>query len=259
MRQYRFDFLIELIRRRIIEKYVGSAFVLLWVMLVPLVPLLTNLLIFYYIAKVPQVKEMGVVGYSIFVFSGLLPYRILQKGLTEGSELITNNMELLKNAIFPFQFLGMTALGAILFEFSLQIIVLLILLFVSGICISLNMLLLPVAILLFSTLILGCIWIISIVGYLLKDIREVINVILLGLVYVTPTMYPLEAAPRTVQKFIQANPVTHMIVVFRDVWTPGGGGLTISSWIYFAGVSLSLVIIGYLMMRKVAGIVGDLV
>lgn len=259
MRQYRLDFLIELIRRRIIEKYVGSAFVLLWVMLVPVVPLLTNLLIFYYIAKVPQVKEMGVIGYSVFVFSGLLPYRILQKGLTEGSELITNNMELLKNAIFPLQFLGMTALGAILFEFSLQIIVLLILLLVSGIWISLNMLLLPVAILLLSALILGCVWIISVVGYLLKDIREVINVILLGLVYVTPTMYPTEAAPRTIQKVIEINPLTHMIIVFRDVWTPCGDGLAISSWAYFAAVSLLLVMIGYVMMRKVSGIVGDLV
>jgi ABC-type polysaccharide/polyol phosphate export permease len=168
-------------------------------------------------------------------------------------------MELLKNAIFPLQFLGMTALGAILFEFSLQIVLLLILLLVSGIWISLNMLLLPVAILLFSTLILGCIWMISIVGYLLKDIREVINVILLGLVYVTPTMYPLEAAPRTIQKFIQINPITHMIIVFRDVWTPDGSGLAISSWIYFAGVSLLSVIIGHLMMRRVTGVVGDLI
>lgn len=259
MQRMRIDFLIELIRRRIIEKYIGSAFVLLWVLLVPLIPLLTSLLIFYYIARVPQVEEMGVLGYSVFVFSGLLPYRIFQKGLSEASGLILTNMELLKNAIFPLPFLGIASLGAMLFEFFLQIAILLILLFVSGVGINWNILLLPLALIPFAALILGCIWIIAIVGYFLKDIQEVINVVFLALVYITPTMYPPEAAPGIIQKLIHMNPLTHMIIVFRDVWTPGAAGLHINSWIYFSGLSLFLFLIGHFLTQKAKKFVGDLV
>lgn len=259
IQQFRIDFLLELIRRRIIEKYIGSAFVLLWVMLVPLIPLLTNLLIFFYIAKVPQVKEMGVLGYSIFVFSGLLPYRIFQKSMSDSSGLLITNIEMLKSAIFPLPFLGIASIGAILFEFLLQIIILIILLLLSGTGFSWQICLLPVALIIFSALILGCTWITSIVGYFLKDIQEVINVTFFALVYITPTMYPPEAAPSAIQKLIAINPLTHMIIVFRDVWTPGTSGLHIDSWIYFSAMSSMLLFVGWMMTQKVRKIVGDLV
>lgn len=259
MQQWRIDFLLELIRRRIIEKYIGSAFVLLWVFLVPLIPLLANLLVFYYIANIPQIQEMGVLDYSVFVFSGLLPYRIFQKGLTEASGLITTNMELLKNAIFPLPFLGISSIGAVLFEFMLQITILLAMILFSGVSPGWHILLLPAAMILFSALILGCTWIIGIIGYLLKDIQEVINVIFMALVYITPTMYPPEAAPPIIQKLIDVNPLSHIIVVFRDVWTPGPYGLHLASWLYFTGLSLFVLAMGYLVTMKANKIVGDLV
>jgi ABC-type polysaccharide/polyol phosphate export permease len=221
--------------------------------------MLTNLLIFFYIARVPEINRMGVLGYSIFVFSGLLPYRVFHKSMTEASGLLITNMEMLKNAIFPLPFLGTASLGAILFEFLLQIIFLLVLLVVSGIGISWHIFLLPVAMIPFSALILGCTWIFSIIGYLLKDIQEVINVTFLALVYITPTMYPPEVAPGIIQNLIEINPLTHMIIVFRDVWTPGPSGLHIASWIYFGALSLLFLTIGFFMTKKARKVVGDLV
>ena len=240
LQKYRFDFLIELSRRKIIEKYIGSSFVLLWVVLAPLIPLLTNLLIFYYIADLPQVKEMGVLGYGVFIFSGLLPYRLLQKGLTDASGLLVSNMEVLKSAPFPLAFLGIASLGAVIFEFGVQFVFLVVILFISGIGMHWQILLLPLALVFFSFFILGSIWIIAILGYLLKDIQEIINVIFLALVYITPTMYPPEAAPGIIQKLININPLTYMIIVFRDVWTPGVEGLQFMSWVYFGVLSIGL-------------------
>jgi len=259
LQNYRFDFLIELSRRKIIEKYIGSSFVLLWVVLAPLIPLLTNLLIFYYIAKVPQVKEMGVLGYGVFIFSGLLPYRVFQKGLADASGLLIANMEVLKSAPFPLPFLGIASLGAVIFEFGVQFVFLLVILLISGVGIHWEILLLPLALVFFSFFVLGSIWIIAVLGYLLKDIQEVINVIFMALVYITPTMYPPEAAPGIIQKLININPLTHMIIVFRDVWTPGVDGLQVMSWVYFSALSIGLLIIGYLLTQKTQKFVGDLI
>jgi ABC-type polysaccharide/polyol phosphate export permease len=259
MEKYRVDFLVELTRRKIIEKYIGSAFVLFWIILVPLIPLLTNLLIFYYIAKVPQVKEMGVLGYSVFVLSGLLPYRIFQKGLSDASGLLISNMEMLKSAIFPLSFLGLASLGTVIFEFFIQFLFLMIILLVSGIGLSWEIMLLPVALVFFSLVTLGCIWITAVVGYLLKDIQEVINVVFVAIVYITPTMYPTTAVPGVIQKVINANPLTHMIIVFRDVLLPGSSGLHVWSWLYFGALSLCLFITGYYVTQRVQKLAGDLV
>src|SRR5688572_310457 len=104
MLKYRLDFLGELIRRKILERYIGSVFELLWIIVSPLIPLFSTLLVFFFIATIPPIKSMGLWGYAAFVLSGLLPYRLFQKSITEGCELILLNLELLKHASFPLIF-----------------------------------------------------------------------------------------------------------------------------------------------------------
>lgn len=202
---------------------------------------------------------MGVLGYGVFVFSGLLPYRIFQKGMADSSGLLIGNMEMLKSAPFPLPYLGMASLGSMIFEFAVQFVFLMIILFISGMGIHWEILLLPLALFFFSFLVLGCIWIIAIIGYLFKDIQEIINVVFMALVYITPTMFPTEAAPEIVQNLINLNPLTHMIIVFRDAWTPGLDGLHGTSWAYFVALSLILFIIGYFLTLQTQKYVGDLV
>jgi len=255
----RLDFLFELTRRNIIERYIGSAFILLWVLMVPIIPLLTNLLIFYFIANIPQIQGMGIINYSVFIFSGLLPYRIFQKAAAESGEQLISKMPILKNVFFPLPYIGLSFLGTLLFEFILQFSIMLILLFISDHAFTLRLLLLPIILTIFSLLLIGSIWLISVVGYLFKDIKEVINVSFLALVYITPTMYPIEAAPKFLQPLFHYNPLTHMTLVFRDVLIPSDGSYQFSSWIYFTLFSLFIFVLGYACINKIKRYVGDMV
>ena len=258
LRKVRLDFVYILTRRRIMEKYIGSAFVLLWIYFTPLIPILTNLLVFYFVANIPQVQDMGLLGYTVFVFSGLLPYQTFQTSMNDCSGLLLNNMDMLKNTLFPLPTLALSSLGVVLFEFSLQLLLLLSLIFLAGgEFVPGRLALLPVALFIHSLMILGLGRLLSIVGYFIKDVQALMNLLFIAAIYVTPTMYPPESAPAWVGRLIEWNPLTHMVYVFRDVLTPQGP-LRHESWLFFILFASFSWIIGHLCLLRMKRVVGDM-
>lgn len=260
MLQQRIEFLFVLIKRKIVEKYIGSAFIILWIIMNPLIPLLTNLLIFSFISKIPQVTAMGTLNYAIYIFSGLLPYRLLQKTAGDGTELILSNMDILKNVSFPLPFLSMTAIGTALFEFSLQFLLLVAMLLFSGQFFSSNLIFLPIALALLSFLSVGLSWFLSVVGVIFKDIQEIVNVTFVSMIYFTPIMYPEHMFHRgLMQNVINFNPVSHLVIVFRDILLPTSTSLHLMSWLYFATTAFVIFAIGFSAIYKTRRFVADLV
>ena len=80
-----------------------------------------------------------------------------------------------------------------------------------------------------------------------------------ALLYVTPTMYPPEAAPVFLQKLIWLNPLTHYVIVFRDTLLPEAQGPHWGSWVVVLGLSAAMLGIGYAAIHKVRRFVGDMV
>ena len=173
----RADFLIELARRRIMERHVGSSVVLLWALVAPLIPLLINLAVFYFIARIPQIRSMGMAEYTVFIFSGLLPFRIMQSTASEARELMVSNMDMLKSVSFPLHALSLASIMAQIMDFGIQLVVLLVLLLLSGTGIGLQILLLPLALILLIPFLGGMSWTISGMGYLLREMREIVRVV----------------------------------------------------------------------------------
>lgn len=255
----RIDFLIEITRRRLIERYIGTSSRLIWVLLAPVVPLLMNLVVFYWIAKIPEVQEMGLANYAVFIFTGLLPFRYVQKACTDSCDLLVSNLEMLKSATFPLSFLSFSVVGAALFEFLIQLMLMIFLLFISETSISLSFFLLPLLLFLLFTVSIGVSWILSVGGYILRDLQEVTAIFFGALLYLTPTMYPVESAPGIMQTLIQINPLTHFVIIFRDCFIPSSDGLHLNSWIFASIISIFVFSIGYATISKTQKFVGDMV
>lgn len=255
----RLDFLSELVRRRVMERYVGTSSRLFWVVLSPLVPLFMNLAVFYYIARIPDVQAMGVAAYAAFIFSGLLPFRFVQRATTEGCDLLTGNMEMLKTSSFPLDFLSLSAVGALLVDLLIQSALMACLMAIAGRFPGWSLALLPIAFVLLIALALGASWLMSVAGYLLRELQEVAAVMFGALLYITPTMYPPEAAPDFLRNLIMLNPLTHYVIVFRDALLPDAHGPHLASWAVAGAVSVVILGIGYAAVFKVRRYVGDMV
>jgi len=255
----RLDFLMELARRRIVERYVGTALRMLWVLLSALIPLLMNLAVFYYIARIPEVQTMGVAGYAAFIFSGLLPFRFVQKSATESCDLLLANMEMLRSVNFPLPLLSLASTVALLVEFAVQCVLMAALVGIAGHTPGWSILLFPFALASLVMLALGASWLMSVAGYVLRDLQEVMTVVFAALVYVTPTMYPPEAAPAFLQRLIWLNPLTHYVLTFRDAILPAAAGPHWSSWVVVAVLPAVVLACGYAAIARVRRYVGDMV
>ena len=163
---------------------------------------------------------MGLAAYAAFIFSGLLPFRFLQRASTEACDLMIGNMEMLKSVSFPLPFVSLSAVGALLVEFAIQCVLMVVLLLArarrwpgpSSYSVAVGALVASA---------LGASWLISVAGYLLRDLQEVLGVLFAALIYVSPTMYPPDATPGCLQVLIRLNPLTHYVIVFRDLILPG--------------------------------------
>lgn len=252
------EFLIELSRRRLNERYIGSSSRLFWIIVSPTVPLFMSLIVFFYIAKIPAVTNMGIADYSVFVFSGLIPFRFIQKAASEGCDLLVSNMDMLKSAIFPLPILSMSSIGAMAFDLLIQISLLLILLSIAGRSPYINLLLFPPAILLIFIFSLGLSWIFSVIGAFFREISEIVLVMFGVLVYFTPIMYPITATPSVFQSFVMLNPLTHFVLIFRDCFE-NNQSLSHISWFVASILSAVSILIGKLFIDKAKNYVGDMV
>ena len=232
---------------------------LFWMFLSPIIPLLINVAVFYFIARIPQVQSMGLAPYAVFMFSGLLPFQIIQKATVEGSDLLLNNMEMLKTTIFPLAFLSLSAVGALLVDFLVQCAFMAVLLGIAGVTPTWTFILLPIAVIMLFALALGLSWLLSILSFALRDIQEIATVLFAALIYVTPIMYPAEAAPSFLRLLIELNPLSSYVVAFRDTILPSSDGLHIEAWTVAFSTSLLFLAFGILVIRSAQRFVGDLV
>lgn len=253
------EFLFELARRRIVERYIGSSVVVLWVVIAPLIPLATNLAVFYFIARIPAIQSMGISTYAVYIFSGLLPFRIMQSAVAEGSDLLVGNMEMLKSVNFPLNYLSMAAVAALMLEFGIQSMLMLVLLLLSGSGMSLHILLLPFAVALLVIFLLGISWTVSVAGYVFRDLREILAMVFSVLLYLSPVMYPLESAPPLMRELIFLNPISHFVIIFRDALLSSGGSPHWESWLFASATAVLAFGVGYLSIDRTKRFVGDMI
>jgi lipopolysaccharide transport system permease protein len=254
----RADFLLELTRRRIVDRYIGTSSRIFWVLLSPLVPLLVNVAVFYFIAKIPQVQLMGLTSYVVFLFSGLLPFRIIQKAALESCDLLVGNMDMLKTAVFPLPFLSLSAVAALLVEFLVQCVFMVAILLAARTMPSSAILLLPLALLVLFTLVLGLSWVLSILNYGLRDLQEIVSLGFSMLLYATPIIYPADAVPAPLRILIRLNPLSSYVTIFRDSILPEQK-IHYEAWIVAFCFSVASVVVGYWSIRKAQRFVGDMV
>src|SRR5690606_5742674 len=138
------------------------------------------MIIFYFIADLPEVRSMGIAGYAAYAFTGLIAFRLLQRAIVEGCDLLISNLEMLRSVNFPLPYLSVASIGALLADLGIQFAFVLVLLLWSGHTLHVQLLGLPVAVLILVLLAIGASWLVSIAGYVARETQEVVN---LGLTF----------------------------------------------------------------------------
>lgn len=218
----------------------------IWLALSPLIQVSAYVIIVTFIFNARADSDSGTFDYVIYILSGMIPWQILTQSLQTAPSLIRTRMELVKQVVYPIETLPLTQLFVSSIGTLTSLVVFLVLSIISG-TLNWSMLLLPIPFVLLITFILGFSWIFSLAGILIKDLREIITVLLGLIIYASPVIVNEELVSERVWSVIQLNPLSHVVICFRDVFY---AEFHATSWIIFVTMALLAFIPGAWLMNK---------
>lgn len=195
------------------RKYAGSVLGMLWY------PTYSALLLgcycfLYLVVFKMRFKELGSYQYVLFVFSGLIPYLGFSEAVATSTSSVRQSLSVLRNAVFPIEFVPMKFVCAALFGLfsSLAILVLMV---VPTSFFGWHLLYLPVAVTALFAFCLSIAWVLSATAVVLPDIAQIVNIVLMLLMFISPVGYSIDMVPARVRFLVYLNPLTYLIEAFR--------------------------------------------
>lgn len=196
-------------------KFAGSLLGLIWLVVGPLLLLSLYATIYAVIFKI-RPTGMTQIGYVLYVFSGLVPFLAFSAGLTAGTMSLTVNKELLLNTVFPAEFVPLREV----LSNSLTIVTGLALVAIINLVVgtySIWWLLLPVVILFQLMFVTGIVWLLSLANLVIRDIEQLLSLITIALLIVTPIAYTPDMIPASLKAIIYVNPLSYYVIAFQYI------------------------------------------
>jgi len=173
--------------------------------------------VFSLILKVEVGAASGKRSFGVFLIAGIIPWLAIQDAIVRSVNVLEENASLLKQNAFPMALLpAQMVLGAL----ANQIIITAIFMAVAWhwLDVSLPMLfLLPALLLWQAALMAGICFAVSALNPLLKDIGQVILVLLQVWFFSAPIVYPRALVPPGLATLVDVNPLTQIVGCYRSI------------------------------------------
>jgi len=226
--------------RDIKVRYKQTALGVAWVVLQPLALMAVFTLLFGRLAKIPSEG----IPYPLFVFTGLLPWQIFSRSLTEVTTSLVKDHRLVTKVYFPRLIIPLSNMLAGMLDFLIAFGVLIILMVIYGATPGLALVSLPLFILLMFITALGIgLWL-SALNVQFRDVAFTVPFLTQFLLFLTPVVYPSTLVPEKLRMIYALNPMVGVIEGFRWALLGVGQGvspttvasLLVSLGLFFSGI-----------------------
>ncbi|AZD03675.1 ABC transporter permease [Pseudomonas chlororaphis] len=208
----------QMIRREVAGRYKGSTMGLAWSFLNPVLMLAVYTFVFSVVFKARWAGgSESKTEFALVLFSGLILFNLFSECVNKAPTLILNNVNYVKKVIFPLEILPIINLGAALFHWIISLVVWLIFYGVFYGLPHTTILLLPLVMLPLMLLSLGMSWLLASLGVYLRDVAQIVGVLMSVLMFLSPIFYPISSLPEDYQVIMLINPLTLAIEQTRDV------------------------------------------
>ena len=209
--------IVSLTRRDLAERFQGSLLGPLWYFITPAILILTYTLLFGMVFKVrmpfARTGEASYVEFGLFLFSGLLIFTVFSDVVSRSTSLVISRPNFVKKVVFPLEILSMvtvlSALAGGLLSFALLLGATLVLTGGLGV----TSLLYVTALLLMAPMLVGLSWFLAALGTYVRDVAQIIGLLLTVILFLSPVFTPLSAFPEVVRSYLLLNPVSVPIEV----------------------------------------------
>jgi len=234
------------------SKYVGSLGGIFWAVLNPLLLLLVFTFVFSIVFRAKFGSETGIGISALYILTGLIPWLGFQEGVARSSGYLIENRNLISRVRFPIEVLPLVP---VLSGFLGQLIGFLVIIFWAGIKGKLfiqGLYFLPVWMIFQVCFTVGLSYFFSVLGVWVRDLIQLVPVLLLVWMYGTPIFYPENLVPESFQFMIRLNPFAQLVIGYRSLILEGrlpglGNCLIVSGWVL---VSLGIGAVVFLNLRR---------
>lgn len=203
----------SLIQRDLRGRYKGSVLGFAWTFLNPLLQLAVYTVVF------SAIMRAGIEDYYLFLFVALIPWMFFSSSVSGGASCIMSQKEMVKKIYFPREVLPISYVTCQFVNMLLSLIVVFAVLIISRKGISLMACLyLPIVMIAEYIMALSITMIASAVTVYLRDIEHILAIVTMAWQFLTPVMYSIDMVPEQLRPVFNLNPMTPIIVAYRDVF-----------------------------------------
>jgi ABC-type polysaccharide/polyol phosphate export permease len=216
------ELLRNLVARDLKVRYKNSVLGFLWSLINPLLMMLVFTVVFTIMMPSSALEH-----FSAFVLIGLLPWNWFSSSITGGLDSVVGHADLVRKVYFPHEVLPISVVLSNLVNFVLALLVLFPLLLFSHIPITPWVLFLPLIILAQLFFTVGLTFLLATANVFYRDMRVIMEVVLLAWFFLTPVFYPIEILPRQYTAFgvtinvwrwtFYLNPMASLVASYREV------------------------------------------
>ncbi len=209
--EYR-EMILSLVRRDLKGRYKNSLLGFFWTFLNPLLQLMI------YTFAFSVVMPMGIENYYMHLFVALIPWIFFSTCMTGGARAIIDQQDMVKKIYFPRQVLPIAFVTSQFVNMLLSFVVVFAVLIVSGIGINIQaIVVLPAVMVIQYLFVLGIALACSAISVYYRDMEQIFGILSIGLMYASPVVYSLNSVPPEFHGILNSNPMTVLIVAYRDI------------------------------------------
>jgi lipopolysaccharide transport system permease protein len=239
--------------RDIKVRYKQTALGAAWAIIQPLATMLVFTLVFNRLARL----DTGRIPYPLFAYCGLLIWTFFSNAVTNGTNSLINNTNLITKVYFPRSFVPAAAVAAGLVDLAIAGLLLVGLIVYYGITPTWSVALAFPFLLLSALLALAVGMLISALTVKYRDLRHALPFLIQFWMFASPVIYPANRVPGGWRQLIALNPVTGIIEGFRaalfaSAFDPAATLLAVV-------VTLSLLAVSYYLFRRIEETFADII
>jgi len=210
-----------MVRRDIAARYKGSFIGLFWTVLNPLLLTLTYFFVFGVVMKARFGADSSKHGFVLYFLAGILPWLAFVEAAGRAPNTILENRVLVKKLVFPLDILNVVQTLAGLTNQIIGLAIFLLYLWIARGGIPVTALWLPLLLIPQLLFTVGVAWFLAALGVYVRDLAQIIGLLLTLWFYTTPICYPESALPAGMLPFLSANPIFMLVRAWRAVFLEG--------------------------------------
>ncbi|MBL8234895.1 MAG: ABC transporter permease, partial [Bryobacterales bacterium] len=208
----------SMVQRDILARYRGSFGDALWTLLYPLLLMTTYFFVFGVVLQTRFGADQSRTGFALYFLAGMLPWLQFSEPATRATFVILEHRVFVKKLVFPVSILPVNQAIAGLVTSLLATAIFLIALVLARGAVPVTALALPLLLIPQILFTLGICWFLAATGVYLRDLAQVIGLLLTLWFFLTPICYPETSLPAALAPLLMKNPMFQFVRGYREIF-----------------------------------------